>query len=541
MTMREFDYVVVGAGSSGCVIAGRLSEDPGCRVLLLEAGRSDRTRYCTKPGMVSIIHTVPQVKKKFDWGYYTKQQSNALERKIPYPRGKVLGGSSSINGMVFVRGNRKNYDDWAAAGCDGWSYDEVLPYFKRFESFDEGDPAFRGHEGPVHVTRRKDVSPVSAALRTAISESCGVPVLEDYNAGEQKGASFVQMNAKNGLRYSTSEAYVEPARNRDNFTVEIGAQVLRVVIENGRAVGVEISHKGKREIIRASKEVVLSAGAVGSPQLLMLSGIGPADHLGELGVDVLADLPVGKNLHDHLFVPLVFLAPKAGHKGTAFHFLGGMIKEFAKGGTWFGQTVFEVMAFVGSGLGANGTPDLQIHSLPWAYPAPNMDAPGRPKVDKRPAITVQPTMIYPKSRGSLRLASADPGDAPIIDPNFLSDPADADLLMRGIEMTRDFMSGGSIQGELKGELHPGADFSDKTALRKELPNRVCTVYHPVGTCRMGNDDAAVVDAQLRVRGVEGLRVADASIMPSITGGNTNAPCIMIGEKAADLIRGRTAS
>jgi len=536
MTKREYDYVVVGAGSSGCVVAGRLSEDPTCRVLLLEAGRSDRTKFCTRPGMVSIIHTVPSVKKKFDWGYHTDKQTNAVERAIPYPRGKVLGGSSSINGMVFVRGNRKNYDNWAADGCDGWAYDDVLPYFKRFESFEEGDPAFRGHDGPVKVTRRKEVSPVSTALRGAISDSCGVPVLDDYNAGEQEGAAFVQMNAKDGRRYSTSEAYIEPARSRDNFEVAIGAQVLRVVIEGGRAVGVEIANGNEREIIYATKEVVLSGGSVGSAQILMLSGIGPAAHLGELGIDVVADLPVGQNLHDHLFVPLVYLAPKAGHRGTAMHFLGGMLKEFTVGGTWFGQTVFEVMAFLKSGLGANGVPDLQIHSLPWAYPAPNMDAPGRPKVDKRPSLTVQPTMIYPKSRGSLRLASADAKDAPIIDPNFLSDPADADLLMRGIEMTREFMANSAIAGMLKGELEPGADFSDKAALRKELPNRVCTVYHPVGTCRMGNDERAVVDPELKVRGIDGLRVADASIMPTITGGNTNAPCIMIGEKAADLLR-----
>ena len=537
MADREYDYVVVGAGSAGCIVAARLSEDSACRVLLVEAGGSDRTRYCKKPGMVSIIHTVPQIKKRFDWGFYTSAQGNAMERVIPYPRGKVMGGSSSINGMVFVRGNRKNYDDWAADGCDGWSYDEVLPYFKRLESFDEGDPAYRGSDGPIKVTRRAEVSPVSAALRDAIASGCDVPVLDDYNGAEQQGSAYVQMNAKDGLRYSTSEAYIEPARDRDNLDIDIGVQVLRVVVENGRAVGVElVDGKGERQLVRASREVVLSAGSVGSPQILMLSGIGPADQLRGLGIDVHADLPVGDNLHDHLFVPLVYLAPKAGHRGTALHFLGGMLKEAIRGGTWFSQTVFEVMAFVPSGLGENGVPDLQIHSLPWAYPAPNQDAGGRPKVDKRPAITVQPTMIYPKSRGTLRLASAEPRDAPIIDPRFLSDPADAELLMRGIEVTRAFMADPAIAGELNGELEPGEPFADAAAMRAELPNRVCTVYHPVGTCRMGADDRAVVDPQLRVRGVDGLRVVDASIMPRITGGNTNAPCMMIGEKAADLLR-----
>lgn len=535
MPDQEYDYIIVGAGSSGCAVAGRLSEDPACRVLLLEAGGTDRTRYCTKPGMVSIIHTIPQVKKRFDWGYYTKPQAAALDRRLPYPRGKVLGGSSAINGMVFVRGNRKNFDDWAADGCEGWSYDDVLPYFKRFESFTDGDPAFRGHDGPVHITRRKEVSPVSAALREAIAGACGVPLLDDYNAGVQEGSAFLQMNAKDGRRYSTSEAYIEPARGRDNFAVETGVQVLRVLLEGTRAVGVEYAKGGERHTVRASAEVVLSGGVVGSAQILMLSGIGPARHLADKGIDVVADLPVGDNLHDHLFVPLVFLAPRAGHRGTATHFLGGMLKEFTFGGTWFGQTVFEVMAFVNAGLGSD-VPDVQIHSLPWAYPAPNQDAPGRPKVDKRPAITVQPTMIYPRSRGTLRLASTDPDDAPIIDPAYLTNSADVDLLMRGVEITRELMAHQAVAGELNGELHPGEDFRDPAALRKELPNRVCTVYHPVGTCRMGTDERAVVDPQLRVRGIENLRVADASIMPTITGGNTNAPCIMIGEKAADLLR-----
>ena len=540
MTERGYDYIVVGAGSAGCVVAGRLSEDPSCRVLLIEAGGTDRTRFCTKPGMVSIIHTVPQIKKRFDWGFYTAQQRSALERRLPYPRGKVLGGSSSINGMVYVRGNRKNYDDWAAEGCDGWSYDDVLPFFKRLESYPEGDPAYRGHDGPIHVTSRQNKSPVSEPLCRAIADTCGVPILDDYNGASQEGVGFLQINAKNGRRYSASEGYVEPARNRPNFEVETGAQVLRVVLEGSRAVGVEIEKEGKREIIRATGEVVLSGGVVGSAQILMLSGIGPADHLREVGIDTVSSLPVGQNLHDHLLFPLVYHAPNAGHRGTATHFLGGMIKEFMKGGTWFGESVFEVLAFLNSGLGSD-IPDLQVHCLPWAYPAPNQDAPGRPKVDKRPAMTVQPTLIYPESRGSVRLASADPSAEPIIDPAYLSDSRDIDLFMRGVEIAREFMANPAVAGEFVEEIEPGPKFNDKDALRKELPNRVCTVYHPVGTCRMGIDERAVVDPQLRVRGIEGLRVADASIMPKITGGNTNIPAIMIGEKAADMIRGASAT
>lgn len=533
--MSEYDYVVVGAGSAGCVVAARLSEDEACRVLLLEAGGTDRTAFCTKPGMISIVHTVPQVKKRFDWGYYTHPQRHSLDRKIPYVRGKVMGGSSAINGMVWVRGNRKNYDDWAAEGCEGWSYDEVLPYFKKIETFEDGETEFRGGGGPIHVTRQANVSPVSDALRESVAATCGVPILDDYNAGQQCGISMMQQNAKNGLRYSTSEAYVEPARSRSNFSVTTGAQARRLLFEGGRAVGVEYVKGGRVETVRATKEVILSGGVIGSAQLLMCSGVGPAAHLEEHGIDVVADLPVGQNLHDHLFFPLVYLAPQGGHRGTPAHFFGGMLKEFTFGGTWFGKTVFETVAFLKTQASAP-IPDMQLHSLPWAYPSPNQDAPGRPTVDTRPAITVQPTLIYPKSRGQMRLRSADPTDDPIIDPHFLEEPEDLEFMMRAIELTREFMAQKPISEFVTEELHPGPDFFKPANLKKEIPNRVCTVYHPVGTCRMGDDDRAVVDAKLRVRGIDGLRVADAAVMPRVTGGNTNAPAIMIGEKASDLIR-----
>ena len=531
-----YDYIVVGAGSSGCVVAGRLSEDPSCKVLLLEAGRSDRTTFCMKPGMISIVHTVPQVKKKFDWGYYTKPNKNSLDRKIPYVRGKVLGGSSAINGMIFVRGHRKNYDDWAAEGCDGWAFDDVLPLFKRMENFDGGADAYRGEGGPIEVTKQGDISPVSEAFQHAVAETCKVDIIDDYNGATQEGAAMFQQSAKDGLRYSTSEGYIHPHMDRTNLDVRIGVQVSRVVIEDGRATGIEvIDAKGNVEVINAAQEVILSAGVIGSAQILMLSGVGPADHLQSVGIDVVADLPVGDNLHDHLFFPMVFAAPRGGHKGTALHFFGGMMKEYTKGNTWFGKTVFESVAFVKSSA-SQQIPNLQIHTLPWAYPAPNQDAPGRPKVDKRPSLTVQPTLIYPKSRGTVRLQTNSALDAPLIDPNYLSDPADTEFLLDAIELSREIMASSPIAKEVSGEYEPGPAFFDRKAMAKELPNRIHTVYHPVGTCRMGVDDRAVVDPQLRVRGVEGLRVADAAIMPSVTGGNTNAPCILIGEKVADLIR-----
>ena len=509
----EYDYVIVGAGSAGCIVASRLAEDGDTRVLLLEAGGTDKSRFCEIPGMVSVIHAVPQVKKRFDWGYYTVPQEHAAGRRIPSTRGKVLGGSSSINGMLFVRGNRQNYDDWAAKGCTGWSHADVLPSFKRLEDWEGGPSELRGSGGPIAVTKQKGITPASEALVLAIADTCGVPVNDDYNGASQEGAMLFQMSARKGLRFSTSQAFLH-RRSQANLEVRSGVTVARVVIERGRAVGVELVGAKGPEIVRARREIVLSAGVFGSPQILMLSGVGPAAHLREHGIDVLADLPVGQNLHDHLFVPLTFIVPTAIHHGTAAHFLGGMLAEALRGDTWFGRTVFEAGAFVKSRHAKNGIPDLQIHTLPWAYPSPNQDAPVRAVVDLR----------------------ADPAAAPLIDPRYLSDPADARFLLDGIKLVRDIMASRLLKDVVKGELHPGDAYPDDAALARELPNRIHTVYHPVGTCRMGTDERAVVDPELRVRGIDGLRVADAAIMPSITGGNTNAPAMMIGERCAELMQ-----
>jgi len=532
--MSHFDTIVVGAGSSGCVVAGRLSAEAGRRVLLLEAGGKDNSFLIRKPGMIALIHTVPEIRQKFDWGYKTVPQATALDRKVKTTRGKVMGGSSSINGMVFVRGNRANYDSWAAEGCEGWAFDDLLPLFKRLEDYEGGASELRGTGGPVAVNHSKNLSPASLAFQEAVSATCGVPKLDDYNGPRQEGVGVVQVNARDGVRFSSSKAYIDPARDRDNLVVHSGAHVQRLLIEGGRCKGVVYRHDGQDKVAYAEQEVVLSAGTIGSPQIMMLSGIGPAEELRALGIDVKADLPVGHNLHDHLLFPMTWTAPRGGHKGTPWHFFSSLLKEVTVGGTWMARSVFEMFAFLKSDPSAP-IPDIQLHSMPWAYP-PNPDEEGRPTVDQRPCLTVQPTLIYPKSRGRITLQSNDPSVAPNIDPRYLSDPADLELLVRAALITREIMGATEMKSEVGSEIEPGPSFLDPQLLRTEIPKRAGTVFHPVGTCRMGVDERAVVDPQLRVRGIEGLRVADASIMPSITGGNTNAPCILIGEKCADLLR-----
>lgn len=526
------DYVIVGAGSAGCVLARRLAES-GASVILLEAGGPDRSYIVRKPGMIAIFHNVPALKKRLDWGYYSAPQSSALGRAIPQVRGRVVGGSGSINGMLFVRGNRQNYDDWAAAGCAGWSYSDVLASFKRMENWEDGATDLRGAGGPIQVTRQRDLTPASQAFMEALADTAGVARLGDYNGASQEGVAIFQQSVHRGLRYSSSVGYLDDHK-LPNLTLAPRVVVARVQIDKGRATGVEVITKEGRGTIRATREVILSAGVFGSPQVLMLSGVGPAAHLREHGIDVAADLPVGDNLHDHMFVPMTYVMKSARNRGTTPYFASGLIKEALRGDTWMGRSVFEAVGFV-RGPKAGAIPDIQIHALPWSYPFPNQDAPIRHKVDKRPALTIMPTLIYPKSRGTVRLASADPAAAPLIDPAYLSDPDDGEVLLDGMELIREVMANKIISGGISLELSPGTDYPDRPALAKELPNRATTVYHAVGTCRMGSDEQSVVDPQLRVRGIEALRVADASIMPTITGGNTNAPAMMIGEHAASIM------
>ena len=532
----EADYVVVGSGSSGSAIAGRLAES-GASVIVLEAGRSDEQYLVKKPGMIGPMHAEPKLKRRVDWGLYSTPQKHLLDRRMPVPRGKVVGGSSSINGMVYVRGNRANYDAWAAEGCTGWSAEETNAAFRRMEDFEDGANEFRGAGGPIKVTRNAAPQEGTRQFLQATADALDVPVLDDYNAASQEGVSRMQQNAAGGLRYSASRGYLHHLAPP---TLALQSEVLvrKVIIEGGRATGVEVTDRdGSRRTVRAGREVILSAGFVGSAQLLMLSGVGHAQHLREHGLEVVADLPVGDNLHDHLFHALTFHATSSRMRGNALFFAKGVVKEALRPGrTFLANSVFESVAFVRTSQ-ATDVPDLQLHLLPWAYVSPNQDAPVRHDVDPRTALTVLTTLIYPRSRGRLRLASADPTAAPLIDFGYLADSADLDVLTEGSEMVREIMGGAAFGGSIKSEIHPGAGVRG-AELRQAILNRATSVYHGVGTCRMGVDELAVVTPDLRVRGVEGLRVCDASIMPSITGGNTNAPAIMIGERGADLVLGR---
>jgi choline dehydrogenase-like flavoprotein len=536
--MTEYDYIVIGAGSAGAIVASRLAEDPDVSVLLLEAGGTDRTTLVRKPGMISLVQQVKQLKKRFDWGFTTVPQRHLDDRRIPYTRGKVLGGSSSVNGMLYLRGNEENYNEWAARGCEGWSFEDILPFFRKLENHEDGETAYHGAGGPIQVTRHPadQVSPVSNAFVRAASAVCGIPVGDDFNAENQHCASIYQMSASKGVRSGTAEAYVHPSLDRPNFTLEVRALVRRVVIESGRATGVEYEQPAGVTVAHARREVIVSGGAIGSPQILMLSGIGPAEHLREHGVEVKLDLPgVGKNLHDHLFFPITYRAPTSLHRGAAPHFFAGMVKEYLFGNGWFGRTVFEGGAFIKSRDDAP-IPDIQIHTLPWGYPTPNQDGPERPDIDTGHCLTVMPTLIYPKSRGELLLTSNRPDQTPHIDPHFLEEPEDLQLLLTAIRKCREICAHAEMAEHLGEELTPGAARASDAELTEEIRLRAMTVYHPVGSCKMGVDEMAVVDPTLKVRGIEGLRVADASIMPHVTGGNTNAPSMMIGERAATLVQ-----
>jgi choline dehydrogenase len=520
-----YDYVIVGAGSAGAVIAARLTEDPSTRVLLLEAGGPADADEISIPAAFAALF-----KTRWDWNYTTTEQKQLNTRRAYWPRMKALGGCSSMNAMIYIRGNRADYDTWRDQhGATGWGYDDVLPYFVKAEGNTRLGAPYHGQAGPLHVEDRRYTHPLSQAwVDSAVAN--GFKPTDDFNGAEQEGAGQYQVTCRKGRRWSVDKAYLQPVLDRENLTVRTGALVSRVVVEGGRAVGVAYLLGRDEKVAYVDREVVLSGGAVNSPQLLMLSGIGPAAHLREVGVDVVHDLPgVGQNLHDHPAVPLVWHS-----KGTTdlaeHNNLVNFGKAKALGLGPLVSNVGEAGAFFRS-RDDLAAPDLQVHFAPSGFWDNGLHEPATRK------LTVAPTLVNVFSRGQVRLRSTDPRWHPEIDPAYYDDQADLDAMVAGAQRLIETVQSGPLAKHVDRPFLPDKAVPSETDLVEHVRRETQTLYHPVGTCAMGSGEQAVVDPELRVRGIEGLRVADASVMPMVTRGNTNAPTVMIGEKAADLLRG----
>ncbi|WP_281708857.1 choline dehydrogenase [Phaeobacter italicus] len=528
------DYVIVGAGSAGCAIAYRLSE-AGHKVLVIEHGGSDAGPFIQMPGALSYPMNMPL----YDWGYKSQPEPHLGGRELVTPRGKVIGGSSSINGMVYVRGHAGDYNHWAESGATGWSYADVLPYFKRMETWTPrgqgGDPDWRGKDGPLHVTRGPRDNPLHDAFVQA-GEQAGYPVTEDYNGEQQEGFGPMEMTVYKGQRWSAANAYLKPALKRDNCELT-RAFARRVVIEEGRAVGVEVERGGKIEVIRANREVILSASSINSPKLLMLSGIGPAAHLAEHGIEVVADRPgVGQNLQDHL----EFYFQYASKQPITLYKYWNLLGKAWVGAQWLftktglgASNQFESAAFIRSDKGVD-YPDIQYHFLPIAVRYDGQAA------AEGHGFQAHVGPMRSDSRGEITLASSDPKDAPKILFNYMSTEKDWEDFRKCIRLTREIFGQDAMKPFVKHEIQPGDALQSDEELNGFIREHVESAYHPCGTCKMGamDDPMAVVDPECRVIGVDGLRVADSSIFPRITNGNLNGPSIMTGEKASDHILGR---
>jgi choline dehydrogenase len=534
VTPRRFDYLVVGAGSAGCALATRLSEDGRHSVALLESGGSDRHPYIRTPAAVAAAIGHPN----FNWGLKTVPQAGLDGRSIPIPRGRVLGGSGSLNGMVYHRGHPLDYEDWARGGAHGWSYAEVLPYFIRSEN-NENYPAgtYHGHGGPMNVRFARRPNRMSATFIDAVV-GLGFPACADFAGARPEGVGLRQATIRDGHRESTSTAFLAPARSRRNLSLITGAQVRRILFEGRRANGVETLQGSGVVRYEAAREIILCAGAIHTPQLLLCSGVGDTGELARLGVAAVHHSPaVGRNLQDHLASPVRMSTRSTDPYGisprTLPRSLWNALEYLVARRGPLSSNVFESAAFLRTATGLD-RPDFQFVFQPAKFPKPGIPIPlGH-------GFGVSPVLLYPRSRGRISLRSGDMLDAPLIDPALLSEPEDLERMVRAVKLCRRIMGSPSFARYAAVEDTPGGRVVDDAQIEQFIRATAATVHHPVGTCRMGGDAGSVVDPELKVRGIEGLRIADASIFPGIIGGNTNAPTVMVAEKAADFLRGRPA-
>ena len=531
---KQVDYIVVGAGSAGCVLANRLTEDPAVRVLLLEAGGDDRHPYVQIPIGVGKLHQ----HRMFDWGYNTVPEAGMANRELMTLRGKVLGGSSSINMMAYTRGSAGDFDRWADGGATGWSWNDVLPYFKRIESWEGGETPLRGGSGPMAVEYAKTDDPIENAMLAA-AKACGYPLTPDYNA-QSVGFGRTQFSISKGKRASTASAYLRPVMNRPNLTVLTNATAQRVLLHGKTAYGVAYTRGGVNETAEAAREVLLSGGSFNSPQLLMLSGIGRADHLRELGIDTIADLPVGDNLQDHL--KGVLLWKRKPPRGPFHKFLRyDRVALAMLQAHFFGTGPATVMP-LGIQAYIKSSPDQPVPDIEFMLrTAPLGAQPHFPGLLKAytDAFGIDPVILHPQSRGTVRLQSTDPLAPVRIHYNYLSDPADIAKFRMGFRMAREIGNQSVLDAYRDVEITPGPEVTSDADIDAHLRRSATTVSHPVSTARMGSGENCVLDPDLRVRGIENLRVVDASAFPDLVSAHTNAAVIMLAEKASDMIRGRT--